>query len=171
MAVRIFTRVDSSGVKRMFAELTDNDRAKFRALTRSMQQIGFIATDEFMISTPRKPTKIQRSTFAKGVSISSPSGDKIHIDTGRLSRSLIGQFSFARGSGGTQDSIRRIQIHGDDFRAIFGTSVFYAQFHEFGLGQKKRPFLNPAAEAATKRGDIEKIFAEEIKRHVRRVQS
>ena len=67
--------------------------------------------------------------------------------------------------------IDKRKIRGDDFRATFGTSVFYAQFHEFGLGQKKRPFLNPAAEAAAKRGDIEKIFAEEIKRHVRRVQN
>jgi len=159
MAVRVFAKVDSSGARRIFAELTDNDRAKFRALTRSMQQIGFIATDEFMVHERRATS-------------SNPSSKFIHRDTGRLTRSLIGQFSFARGSGGTQDSIRRIQIRGDDFRATYGTSVFYAQFHEFGTRiHPKRAFLNPAAETAAKRGDIERIFAEEIKRHVRRVQN
>lgn len=159
MGVKVFARVDSSGAKRMFAELTENDRAKFRALTRSMQQIGFIATDEFMVHERRATSPNPSSRF-------------IHRDTGRLTRSLIGQFSFARGSGGTQDSIRQIQIRGDDFRAIYGTSVFYAQFHEFGTRiHPKRPFLNPAAEAASRRGDIDRIFAQEIKRHVRRVQN
>jgi hypothetical protein len=159
MAVRVFARIDSRGVKRTFLELTDNDAAKAEALRRSMQQVGFISTDEFMMHERRATSP-------------NPSATLIHRDTGRLTRSLIGQFSFARGSGGTQDSIRRIQIRGDDMRATYGTSVFYAQFHEFGSSiHPKRPFLNPAAEAAAKRGDIEKIFEEEIKRHVRRVQN
>ena len=124
-----------------------------QAIHLAMQYIGFSAVADHMIQT----------TFAEAVEFPTDPV-KLTTRTGNLAGSLVSAPRFSRaelptsiemmyGSGkgitiekkrGIKESIQKITVSGTTITGTKGTSVSYAEKHEFGKGIRPRPFLNPA---------------------------
>ncbi len=109
----------SKEIKRFAAKLVKRDSGGvlFRAMHRSLEEVGFIAAQDYMVTDSPEEG-------AAGALLSRRSG--------RLVRSILGSHSFSAGGGATKESIREVKIGKGHLEGIIGTTVPYAAIHEFG---------------------------------------
>lgn len=166
--------VDKRDMERQFDEFArQTTKAMTIAMMSAFRIVGLRSTQNYM-------TRSHVTDSSSGYNIGTAGGSKLNIRSGRLARSLVDAFDFSGGGGGTNESIRKINVSGNKVSGIYGSEVPYANIHEkggtisassspflvFKIGpfwyQKKsvnidaRPYLEPALEDS--RDDIDAAF-------------
>ena len=145
MAIGLRFKADMRKARENLGKIqNDMDRAIVLSLIQTMQLIGFVSTSKYM--------ETRSFSFDTGFG---PRRNfrKLHINSGRLARSLIDQFAFSQTTnltafgtvgaqaggdlGGTRESIREItRKTSGKWVARYGSEVPYARRHERGGSQR-----------------------------------
>jgi len=128
--------IDDRDMLKKFAQFKSETAEVIRqSMIRAMQLVGLTAVEKYMV-------RARLLDYGTGKTIGIK-GSKLNIRTSRLSRSLVGGFSFTQGLTGEQESIREIVVTGNSYYGLFGTKVPYAAIHEYG--GETHPKITPRA--------------------------
>ena len=122
MAVTVDSREWKRAKKRLPTEIKTLLRT---SMLQAFQIIGLTAVSDYMV-------RAHVIDGNSGYNVGTAGSSKLNIRSGRLSRSLIDQFTFTGNGGGTNESIRKVTAGAEGLEGEYGTKVPYAAIHEFG---------------------------------------